>query len=1198
MAADLQRARELFLHAVGKLPPEQWADYAAACGGDADLRQQVEHFLQVHREAGSFLERPAEGLRGTGPFTPAPADAATIPDEGPGAVLGPYKLVQQIGEGGMGTVWMAQQTEPVKRLVALKVIKAGMDSRQVIGRFEAERQALALMDHPHIARVFDAGTTPEGRPYFVMELVKGVPLTKYCDEHRLALKERLELFVPVCQAIQHAHTKGVIHRDVKPSNVLVALYDGRPVPKVIDFGIAKAAGPQLTEHTLVTGFGVVVGTLEYMSPEQAELNQLDIDTRSDIYSLGVLLYELLTGSTPLERKRLQEAALLEVLRLIREEEPPRPSARLSTTDELPAVAANRGLEPKKLSGLVRGELDWIVMKALEKDRNRRYESANAFAADVQRYLADETVQACPPSPAYRLRKLARRNKGRLAVAAGVFLALAVMAASIGWAVRDRAARAEESARAEVARRAQVEGQVRESWKAAQDLLADNKVAAARQKLVEARAQLGSDRAALADLAADVEAGEAELDRFQQFLDLVERAHQAETAPILEPALAADGSPGRAATPPPTRIASRQAGAAVPFLLQALQRYTILERDDWNTTLRGGLLVPAQVEQIRRTAYEELLWLASDIVWRQQGHRSEGQLALEVAARAALAYLGKAESAHPPTPALYALRARCRQALGEEAAAQADRQRADQTAPTLALDYYLRGQSAYDAKHLAEGVEAFEAALRLEPTHYWSLMWLGQCLTDLGQGPEDFAGAARVYTGCLLKRPDHAPAYSGRGAASFKRGRSDKAFADFSRAIELDPKLAPAWYNRGLVYLHLGQHDNAVADCSQAIELDPRFAKAWNNRGIAYNKPGQHDKSLADFSKAIELDPKLVEGWYNRGVAYSKLGQHAKAVADFSQAIELAPQFVSAWYNRGNAHYRLRQYAKAVADYSQAIELNRKDARYWYNRANAYADLGQPGKAVVDCTQAIELDHNDALAWNTRGTAYMDLGQLDKAIPDLSQAVKLNEKLAPAWYNRGNCHHVLGQTDKAIDDYSRAIDLDGKLVPAWFNRGLAYYLLGQDDKTVADCSKVIELDPKHALAHNTVAWLLVTCPDEKRRDPNRAVELATKAVQLAKTNGGFWGTLGVAHYRAGDWKAAVAALDKSTQLLRGGDAGAWLFLAMAHRKLDHDEESRRAYDQALRWLDKNKEALAKNKLQAEELRRFRSEAEEVLELKKP
>ena len=322
-----------------------------------------------------------------------------------------------------------------------KVIKPGMDSRQVIARFEAERQALALMDHPNIARVLDAGSTESGRPFFVMELVKGTPITQYCDERRLTPRQRLELFIPVCQAIQHAHQKGVIHRDIKPSNVLVVMYDDRAVPKVIDFGVAKATGQQLTERTLVTGLGAVVGTLEYMSPEQAELNHLDIDTRSDIYSLGVLLYELLTGSTPLEKNRLKAAALLEVLRVIREEEPPKPSTRLSTTDEMPSVAANRGLEPKKLSWLVRGELDWIVMKALDKDRNRRYETANGFAMDIQRYLGGEPVLAAPPSARYRLGKFARKHRAALTTVVAVGLLLVAGTAFSVWQAA-RATRAE------------------------------------------------------------------------------------------------------------------------------------------------------------------------------------------------------------------------------------------------------------------------------------------------------------------------------------------------------------------------------------------------------------------------------------------------------------------------------------------------------------------------------------------------------------------------------------------------------------------------------------------------------------------------------------------------------------------------------------------------------------------------------------
>ena len=414
---------EAIFHAARDIPdPDRRREYVReACGGDEARIAHVEALLAAADGPDSLLDRPAADI------PVATIDQPTT--ESPGTVIGPYKLIEQIGEGGMGSVWMAQQTEPVKRLVAVKLIKAGMDSRQVIARFEAERQALALMDHPNIARVLDAGTTGAGRPYFVMDLVKGVPITRYCDEHHLTPRQRLELFIPVCQAVQHAHQKGIIHRDLKPSNVLVALYDGKPVPKVIDFGVAKAAGQQLTDKTLVTGFGAIVGTLEYMSPEQAEVNQLDIDTRSDIYSLGVLLYELLTGSPPFSRKELEKAGMLEMLRVIREQEPSKPSTKLSTAEGLPTLAANRGTEPAKLTKLVRGELDWIVMKALEKDRNRRYETANGFAMDVQRYLADEPVQACPPSAGYRLRKFVRRHKGP--VLAGLLILLALVAGVVG-----------------------------------------------------------------------------------------------------------------------------------------------------------------------------------------------------------------------------------------------------------------------------------------------------------------------------------------------------------------------------------------------------------------------------------------------------------------------------------------------------------------------------------------------------------------------------------------------------------------------------------------------------------------------------------------------------------------------------------------------------------------------------------------------
>jgi eukaryotic-like serine/threonine-protein kinase len=499
MNAPQQGEETIFAEAL-RLPPEERAAYLAqSTHGNAELRQRVESLLGSYA-TGEFLEEAAAPqLRET--------RNVTVPlTEKPGDTIGRYKLLQQIGEGGCGVVYMAEQAEPVRRRVALKIIKLGMDTKSVIARFEAERQAVAMMDHPNIAKVFDAGATEAGRPYFVMELVRGMKITEYCDEAKLSTRARLDLFIQVCQAIQHAHQKGIIHRDIKPSNILVTVNDGVAVPKVIDFGIAKAtSGQQLTDKTVFTAFEQFIGTPAYMSPEQAVLTSLDIDTRSDIYALGVLLYEMLTDKTPFDAKELFAIGLDEMRRTIREQEPPRPSTRLSTLpgQELSTAAQRRGLDAPKLVSELRGDLDWIVMKALEKDRARRYETANGLASDIRRHLNNEPVVACPPSKLYRLQKTVRRNKLAFAAAAAIAAALVTGLGISTWLfLKERTALKRAVAAEQAERKLRQEAELRElnarAYQLSSSVFDPESAIAARRKTLEAqRKLLGKDHSDVA-----------------------------------------------------------------------------------------------------------------------------------------------------------------------------------------------------------------------------------------------------------------------------------------------------------------------------------------------------------------------------------------------------------------------------------------------------------------------------------------------------------------------------------------------------------------------------------------------------------------------------------------------------------------------------------------------------------------------------
>jgi serine/threonine protein kinase/tetratricopeptide (TPR) repeat protein len=862
----------LFRLALEQPPAERAAFLDKMCGGDNALRQCVEAQLRAHDDPGDFLARPP--VRG-----PATIDTQLAAD-GPGSRVGPYKLLQQIGEGGMGTVFMAEQSQPVQRKVALKLIKPGMDSRQVIARFEAERQALALMDHPNIAKVLDAGTTVSGRPYFVMELVKGVPITKYCDEHRLTPKERLELFVAVCRAVQHAHQKGIIHRDLKPSNVLIAQYDGKPVPKVIDFGVAKATGSRLTDKTLFTDFGAVVGTLEYMSPEQAELNQLDIDTRSDIYALGVLLYELLTGTTPLSRKRLKEAALLESLRIIREEEPPKPSTRLSTTEELPSVAAKRSLEPKKLSGLVRGDLDWIAMKCLEKDRNRRYETANGLASDVQRYLADEPVLASPPSTAYQLRKFARRHKAGMRTTAVVLLVAFLAAGGVGWALWDRASQeAQRSAETERAvsmalvKAEQLAEQARGMpsvsgiqaaavlvvWRQAEDALAQASAALntgvagneLRQRVAALASKLEGDRR-------QTERGRAYALRKEKLFRDLDEARMARLELVdnhrdysgcAAKYAAAFAAYGLAVTKGDTAELARQIAGAEPELREALS----VALDDWAFAATKAQTAPAAID------LRALAEAADSDAWRKRFRAASN--AKDRTALRDLSTEARRSSLAPSSLVLLALEL---EDIGEHDDARS-------------LLRYGRGR---------------------HPTDFWMHFELGAILIAVpgGGGHLVLKPGSKVeveesigcYRAALALRPFANVLHNNLGSTLFAKNELDDAIAEFKKAIVIDPKHVNAHYNLGLALAAKNQLDAAIAEYKEAIKLDPKYASAHNNLGAALQAKNELDDAVAEFKLAIDLVPKDANSHGALGQTQLLKGRFAQAKISTQEALNLLP----------------------------------------------------------------------------------------------------------------------------------------------------------------------------------------------------------------------------------------------------------------------------------------------------------------------
>jgi eukaryotic-like serine/threonine-protein kinase len=989
-------AEEIFFAALEQPSPAERAAYLdVACAGQPELRARVEKLLAAHPRVGGFLEL---GVAAEATATFAAGEAAAAAPHRPGAeaagtvVAGRYKLLQQIGEGGMGTVWMADQTEPVKRRVAVKLIRVEKgQSRTILSRFEAERQAIALMDHPHIAKLLDAGTTDAGSPYFVMELVKGVPLTDFCDAHKLGIPARLNLFTQICSAVQHAHQKGIIHRDLKPSNILVESHDGKPVPKVIDFGLAKATtGLQLSEHTLFTAFGSVMGTPLYMAPEQATFNAVDVDTRADVYALGVILYELLTGTTPLTRATVKKAALDEMLKLIREQEAPTPSSRLSSAESAPGAAANRQSEPAKLGRLVKGELDWIVLKALAKERDRRYATASGFARDVERFLAHEPVTAGPPSATYRLRKFVRRNRPQ-AVAAGLVL-LALVAGVVGTTSglieakrQERAALAAQRAEAERAegeRRAKLDAEGRRAEAEQQQRRAEagERLAGDRLVQVEAEKKKAVEEKAKAER-------EQQIARAVQDFLRTKLLAQADPTAQADQLLRAGGPPGEAKPNPTVReLLDRAAQELAP------------------TTIEANFPNQPQVQA-------EILKTVGD-AYVGVGAATTG---LPFLTRSVDLFKARLGPDHPDTLT---------------------------SMSNLAVSYQAAGQ-------LDRALPLFEETLKrmkatLGPDHSNTLTAMNNLAMgywDAGQRDQ----ALPLFEETLKLRkarlgPDHPDTLNGMNNLAMgylEAGQLDKALPLLEETLKLmqvrlgpdHPQTLHSMNNLAMGYEGAGQPDQALPLLEETLKLrkvkigpdHPDTLVSMSNLALAYR--GQPDRALKLFEETLKLrkarlgpdHPDTLASMHNLAGGYQAVGQPDKALPLLEETLKRMkaklgpdhPGTLQCMNSLAADYQEAGQPDQALPLFEETLKLRKAKLgpdhpdtlNSMNNLAASYRAAGKPDLALLLSEETLKLrkaklgpDHPDTLiSMNSVAACYWSLKRLDQSVPLFEAVLRLREK---------------------------------------------------------------------------------------------------------------------------------------------------------------------------------------------------------------
>ncbi|MEQ1827788.1 MAG: serine/threonine-protein kinase [Pirellula sp.] len=1112
------------------------------CKGDPALRGRIEKLLAAHSSSDATTVPPeVSAIRDeydhacTHSLAPQPTDTAI------GTILGGrYKLIQSIGVGGMGNVYMAQQTEPVKRMVAVKVIKSGMDSRAVLARFEAERQALAMMDHPNIAKVLDAGETDGGSPYFVMELVKGVPITKFCDEGKLTPKQRLELFLPICEAIQHSHQKGIIHRDIKPSNVLVAMYDDHAVPKVIDFGVAKATQRSLDDTDMITGFGALVGTPEYMSPEQASLNNLDIDTRSDVYSLGVLLYELLSGHTPVDRKSMEKTAIYEILRIVREVDPPLLSAKLSSIDTLPSVAANRRTEPKKLATQFRGELDWVLIKALEKDRSRRYSTASGLARDIQRYLSDEIVEARPPSTFYTLQKLVRRNRGQVLAAGLILLALLVGMAGTTWGliraeqrrVEAETARADEAEQREIAESNESKAVLAKEEESRQRAIADVE----KQRAIEFRDKaLNALRATTGEDVEKLIGEKSELTKNERaYLDAIAKRWQAFAA--------------QEGTDQQSRAISGEGRYRVASLWDQLGRREDALREHEQAE---KIYQELTIEFPQVTLYAQSLannYNNIGLVLDHLGRRVEAQTKI----RKALNMQEKLVNQFPAEADYRAELARTHHNLGLVSNALGNK--------FEAMESYRQGLDI-EEKLSNEFPERADYRRQLATSH----SNLGVLFADMGKHKEaheqyrkslaireklaaDYPSEREHFTTLATSYSNYGNLLSkfGQPAEALKQIRNsttikEKLATDYPGVPEYSRSLATSYNNLGLMLRPMGKSAEAIELLRKALAireklatnfpLEPKFrqdlAAIHNNLANALREAEKYELALEQHHKAVTIREKLMSDFtaipeYRKNVAvsYVNLGQvlrkmdkpteseeyyrkalslFEKLTTDFPELISYREDLASTYNSLGSLLADLDKLEESLEQYRKAMVIGEKLVTEHPAIPEYKVDLGG-----AYANTAIKLREGnrpaESLLWFQKAIDFLRPVHESEA-----KSTKSERYLRNCYEGRSKAYDELRKYTEAEDDWNKYIELSPteskyRLLTKRWKKLLRGGMVNEAIERISELSKWptedSELWYEYACAYSLASGLL---PDKKKEYSDRAMDLLTEAVKAGYDN---------------------------------------------------------------------------------------------------